>query len=197
MKLDTKVEYKDLKLSAQNLVKELTAWDESMIQRKSTAYDDVENFPNPSYDNQADVYAAAIVLLDEAIANGVGGSTKFRAAYAGSFDWEEVANTLKARAYLHLGNYSAAKTAAMAGISEGNDMYALHDAGYTPGKHNLFYDFLDWNRGGYMSCSGSHVLTTTSSPVVIRPWIPTGTMLRTAITTASSRRTTTTCWCLT
>ncbi|MCE2777849.1 MAG: hypothetical protein LW824_09550 [Algoriphagus sp.] len=42
-KLDTKVEYKDLKLSAQNLVKELTAWDESMIQRKSTAYDDVEN----------------------------------------------------------------------------------------------------------------------------------------------------------
>jgi hypothetical protein len=45
-KLDTKVEYKDLKLSAQNLVKELTAWDESMIQRKSTAYDDVENFPN-------------------------------------------------------------------------------------------------------------------------------------------------------
>jgi len=118
---------------------------------------DVENFPNPSYDNQADVYAAAIVLLDEAIANGVGGSTKFRAAYAGSFDWEEVANTLKARAYLHLGNYSAAKTAAMAGISDGNDMYALHDAGYTPGKHNLFYDFLDWNRGGYMSCSGSHI----------------------------------------
>jgi len=59
---------------------------------------DVENFPNPSYDNQADVYAAAIVLLDEAIANGVGGSTKFRAAYAGSFDWEEVANTVKARA---------------------------------------------------------------------------------------------------
>jgi len=45
-KLDTKVEYKDLKLSAQNLVKDLAAWDESMVQRKSTAYDDVENFPN-------------------------------------------------------------------------------------------------------------------------------------------------------
>ena len=45
-KLANKVEYKDLKLSAQNLVKELAAWDESMVQRKSTAYDDVENFPN-------------------------------------------------------------------------------------------------------------------------------------------------------
>jgi hypothetical protein len=28
------------------LVKQLKAWDEDMIQRKSTAYDDVENFPN-------------------------------------------------------------------------------------------------------------------------------------------------------
>jgi hypothetical protein len=118
---------------------------------------DVDNFPNPSYDGQADVYQAAIDLLDDAIANGVGGSTKYRAAYAGSFDWEEVANTLKARAYLHLGNYTAAKAAALAGITEGNDMYALHNAGYTPGKHNLFYDFLDWNRGGYMSCAGSHI----------------------------------------
>lgn len=118
---------------------------------------DVDNHPNPAYDAQADVYQAAIDLLDSAIANGVGGSTKYRAAYAGSFDWEEVANTLKARAYLHLGNYAAAKTAALAGITEGNDMYALHDAGYTPGKHNLFYDFLDWNRGGYMSCAGSHI----------------------------------------
>ena len=118
---------------------------------------DVENFPNPSYDGQADVYASAIALLDDAISNGVGGSSKYRAAYAGSFDWEEVANTLKARAYLHLGNYSAAKTSALAGISMGNDMYALHNAGYTPGKHNLFYDFLDWNRAGYMTCSGSHI----------------------------------------
>ncbi len=118
---------------------------------------DVDNYPNPAYDAQADVYQAAIDLLDSAIANGVGGSTKYRAAYAGSFDWEEVANTLKARAYLHLGNYAAAKTAALAGITEGNDMYALHNAGYTPGKHNLFYDFLDWNRGGYMSCAGSHI----------------------------------------
>jgi hypothetical protein len=41
-----KPDYKELKLAAQALIKELAAWDENMIQRKSTAYDDVENFPN-------------------------------------------------------------------------------------------------------------------------------------------------------
>ncbi|TAF51069.1 MAG: glycosyl hydrolase, partial [Sphingobacteriia bacterium] len=35
-----------LKEKAQSLVKALKAWDNDMIQRKSTAYDDVENFPN-------------------------------------------------------------------------------------------------------------------------------------------------------
>lgn len=30
----------------EKLVKELTSWDEDMVQRKSKAYDDVENFPN-------------------------------------------------------------------------------------------------------------------------------------------------------
>lgn len=45
-RLDKKAEYKDLKTAAEKLIKEIQAWDESMIQRKSTAYDDVENFPN-------------------------------------------------------------------------------------------------------------------------------------------------------
>lgn len=45
-KLDDKAEYKDLKTAAETLIKEIKAWDEDMVQRKSTAYDDVENFPN-------------------------------------------------------------------------------------------------------------------------------------------------------
>ncbi len=36
----------DLLSSGKKLMAELKAWDENMIQRKSTAYDDVENFPN-------------------------------------------------------------------------------------------------------------------------------------------------------
>lgn len=37
---------KTLKEDGQNLLKKMTAWDEDMVQRKSKAYDDVENFPN-------------------------------------------------------------------------------------------------------------------------------------------------------
>ena len=36
----------DLKDSGRELLKEMVSWDEDMIQRKSQAYDDVENFPN-------------------------------------------------------------------------------------------------------------------------------------------------------
>ncbi|WP_111670559.1 WD40/YVTN/BNR-like repeat-containing protein [Algoriphagus litoralis] len=45
-RLDDKAEYKDLKTAAETLIKEIQTWDEEMVQRKSTAYDDVENFPN-------------------------------------------------------------------------------------------------------------------------------------------------------
>jgi hypothetical protein len=44
--MSTKPELKDLKVAAETLIKELKTWDEAMVQRKSTAYDDVENFPN-------------------------------------------------------------------------------------------------------------------------------------------------------
>ena len=37
---------KDLKAEGEQLQKELDAWDKDMVQRKSKAYDDVENFPN-------------------------------------------------------------------------------------------------------------------------------------------------------
>ncbi len=49
LKSDTKYSgaaYASLKENAKTLIEQLKAWDESMIQRKSTAYDDVENFPN-------------------------------------------------------------------------------------------------------------------------------------------------------
>jgi photosystem II stability/assembly factor-like uncharacterized protein len=45
-RLDKKAEYKDLKTAAETLIKEIQTWDENMVQRKSTSYDDVENFPN-------------------------------------------------------------------------------------------------------------------------------------------------------
>jgi hypothetical protein len=41
-----KEEYKSLSETGNALQKSLQNWDEKMIQRKSTAYDDMENFPN-------------------------------------------------------------------------------------------------------------------------------------------------------
>jgi len=38
--------FASLKENASALIANLKGWDEDMIQRKSTAYDDVENFPN-------------------------------------------------------------------------------------------------------------------------------------------------------
>ncbi|MDX1940427.1 MAG: glycosyl hydrolase [Saprospiraceae bacterium] len=43
--LDT-TKYATLKKEAQELVAKMKSWDEDMVQRKSKAYDDVENFPN-------------------------------------------------------------------------------------------------------------------------------------------------------
>ena len=41
-----KVEDKELKKEGKALAEEMDAWDKEMVQRKSKAYDDVENFPN-------------------------------------------------------------------------------------------------------------------------------------------------------
>ncbi len=44
--LPAEEKYNRIKTEGQELVKKMKAWDEDMIQRKSKAYDDVENFPN-------------------------------------------------------------------------------------------------------------------------------------------------------
>jgi hypothetical protein len=38
--------FKAIKSDGEALLKKMKAWDEDMVQRKSKAYDDVENFPN-------------------------------------------------------------------------------------------------------------------------------------------------------
>ena len=38
--------YNSVKKEGEALLKKMKAWDEDMVQRKSKAYDDVENFPN-------------------------------------------------------------------------------------------------------------------------------------------------------
>ncbi|MBK9257846.1 MAG: glycosyl hydrolase [Saprospiraceae bacterium] len=44
--LPDEINLKDIKTKGATLIRELKIWDEDMVQRKSKAYDDVENFPN-------------------------------------------------------------------------------------------------------------------------------------------------------
>lgn len=44
--MSDEAKFVSLKKEGEELVKKMTAWDEDMIQRRSKAYDDVENFPN-------------------------------------------------------------------------------------------------------------------------------------------------------
>lgn len=121
----------------------------------------VDGINTPVYDKMSDVYTYCIGLLDSAITK-VGTSNKYATAYAGTFTWKEVANTLKARALLHKKDYAGAITAAANGVSTGNDFYAKHVTA-SPGAWNIYYDFLDWNRSGYMSCEGSHMFALLDS----------------------------------
>lgn len=116
----------------------------------------VDAFPNPTYDKMSDVHNYVITRLKTAL-NYVGsGDKSYSAAYAGTFSWDQVANTLIARAYLHKGDYANAITYATNGVASGADFMANHST-ESPGAWNLYYDFLDYNRPGYISCSGSFI----------------------------------------
>jgi len=123
---------------------------------------------NPKFDDMNSVYQYCIDLLTK-VESDVVGKNSYSKAYAGTFDWSEVANTLLARAYLHKKDYTNAKSAALKGVSAGNDLYADHSQA-SPGAWNLYYDFLDWNRPGYMSCVGAHIvgLLDTASKTTCR-----------------------------
>lgn len=69
-----------------------------------------EEFPSPSLDDDAEVYAAAVAMLDEAIAylNGASAGTALDLYYGGDAGkWIKFANTMKMRANLAQGNYPA------------------------------------------------------------------------------------------
>ena len=114
-----------------------------------------EGISSPKFDKMSDVHMHAIALLDSALSYGAN-HANFSGAYAGNHNWAQVANTLKARAYLRMKDYTKASAAATSGIAAGKDLLADHSQA-TPGAWNLYYDFLDWNRAGYISASGSHM----------------------------------------
>jgi hypothetical protein len=123
--------------------------------------DAVSDNPTPAFDDQLEVYAALQALLTSAIADlgGAGdGPGAFDLAYGGDkTKWTELANTLKARYYLHTAEgatrgtfndaaYQNAITAATAGISSpSNDYKAIHSA--PTSERNIWFQFTETTFG--------------------------------------------------
>ncbi|QDK81204.1 SusD/RagB family nutrient-binding outer membrane lipoprotein [Spirosoma sp. KCTC 42546] len=129
----------------------------------SQAFDDVK-YPTPVFDKQADVYNALQTVLDNAIQNlSATAGLSFAAQdfiYKGNVSkWKAAAYTMKARLYLHLGDYTNAVASAASGISStAGDALIPH--GTSQGTDvNLNYGFFKLNRPGDTGFDGSYTPT--------------------------------------
>ncbi len=111
--------------------------------------------PKPRYDDQNDVYAAVQTLLDNGInkinnsKTAVGSEDNF---YGGNkTKWIEAANTLKARNYLLVKNYSEALKYVDKGISSPDNTMNYNPIGSVNENSNLFYIFVSGSRAGDMT----------------------------------------------
>lgn len=119
-------------------------------------------FSEPSYDSQLQVYSDIDQLLNEAIAtfeSTTAAVSNDLTSLGGSNDaWLKVAYTIKARYLMHVGDYSGAANAAANGIDADDgsgDMLALHGV-ETNRNMNLYYNFAVQQRSGYLRASDSH-----------------------------------------
>lgn len=123
---------------------------------------DLVNFPAPNFDNQSDIYTAVLGLLDAGIddlTNGVGTGTDFY--FSGDKDaWLKVAHTLKARFYLHTGDYANALTETNSGIDAAAGNWLIpHTGGVYNQDMNLYNSFGTQDRQGYLTAPGAYLPT--------------------------------------
>lgn len=127
----------------------------------SQAFDAVNN-PTPTFDKQTEVYAALQTTLDNAITNlsaptGLAFSAQDFLYKGDVIKWKSVANTLKARLYLHTGEYAKAIASAGAGIgSTAGDMLIPHGASLGVDV-NQNYDFFRISRAGDTGFEGAYL----------------------------------------
>lgn len=128
-----------------------------------TQANNYDEFPNPKYDSQTEVYAAVQRILSEAITDLDGkGGLKNKAAdifFKGDVaKWKAAAQTLKARYYMHTREYAKAYDAASKGIST-PDGSMITPHGENLGDANIYWYFMEWERSGYMSSDGAHIIS--------------------------------------
>jgi hypothetical protein len=111
----------------------------------------------PKYDAQAAIYTNIQTLLDNAITNlssnkGKGIPSSKDIYYGGNASkWLRLAYSLKARYYIHVKDYTKAKTNALLGINNADDDFkAIFGNSYAQ-NFNPFYSFLVYDRDDYMS----------------------------------------------
>ena len=139
---------------------------------------DSEQFENPAFDAQADVYAGVISMLNEAVGDLSSGQGSVNpatelfygttvgpgftsAGIAGAY--AEVANTLLGRYNLNLQNYGAAAAAAANGISSpANNLVAPH-GGSLGSNVNQFYEFGLLDRAGYLTANNAFAVQLLSN----------------------------------
>ncbi|MDF9795409.1 tetratricopeptide (TPR) repeat protein [Catalinimonas alkaloidigena] len=129
----------------------------------------IDEYPSPVYDSQPDVYSQLQTTLDVAIENlSVSSGTSPGSndiIYGGDVDkWVRAAYTLKARLYMHLGEYEAAVENALQGISTPEED-ALAPHGNSQGiDQNSNYAFFVVTRSGDTNFSPPAVLPTLMEP---------------------------------
>jgi starch-binding outer membrane protein, SusD/RagB family len=135
----------------------------------SQAFDEIA-YPTPVFDKQTDVYAALQTTLDNAIVNlsapaGLAVATQDFMYKGEVTKWKAAANTLKARLYLHTGDYAKAVTSAGAGIgSTAGDMLVPHGASLGVDQ-NQNYDFFRVSRAGDTGFDGAYLTTLLRSRI--------------------------------
>lgn len=119
-----------------------------------------DNFPNPAYDAQKQVFASVQSLLDSALVNL--SSTAFvdftaqDVHFAGNMTkWKQTAYTLKGRNYLHTKQYPEALAAATNGINAVINNFNAPHAATATGTYNLYYQFMATSRPGFMDANGA------------------------------------------
>jgi hypothetical protein len=116
----------------------------------------------PKFDKQSEVYKQLQLLLDDAIRTLSGKGVippkivKLDMYYGGNQDkWIKLAYSLKARYYLHIKDYTNAKSCALKGIDTVVDDFKAIFGGTTYGQNfNPFYEFIEYERSGYISGQG-------------------------------------------
>ncbi|MEN8121681.1 MAG: SusD/RagB family nutrient-binding outer membrane lipoprotein [Bacteroidota bacterium] len=126
---------------------------------------DVENYPEPKYDAQKEVYNALLDLLDRSIvkvSDATGESYGWETVgeeTRNTMQWAKVAHSLKARIYLHLGEYANAISSANYGISSSSNDWLFYHQNISNGARNLYYRFCKVKKPGYMDASDAYMRT--------------------------------------